>query len=150
MSRQCCSGEGRVGDRELPLAKATFRMRLSAAEMSHWPAYDYVIVNRDIQASVARVAAIVTAERLRRTRQHGLADFVTACAPADRIDITRSSRETEPPPRDDLRSLAGRTADDEVAPIAVTREASVNGGIAPSCWLRERLRSPSCDCYVLL
>jgi len=47
-----------------------------AAQMSHWPEYDYVIVNRDIEASVARVQAIVTAERLRRTRQVGLADFV--------------------------------------------------------------------------
>ena len=52
------------------------RMAKSAAEMSHWPEYDYVIVNRDIEASVARVQAIVTAERLRRTRQVGLADFV--------------------------------------------------------------------------
>jgi guanylate kinase len=44
--------------------------------MSHWPEYDYVIVNRDIDESVAEVAAIVTAERRRRTRQTGLADFV--------------------------------------------------------------------------
>ena len=52
------------------------RMAKSAAEMSHWPEYDYVIVNRDIEDSVAEVQAIVTAERLRRTRQVGLADFV--------------------------------------------------------------------------
>ena len=52
------------------------RMAKSAAEMSHWPEYDYVIVNRDIEESVALVQAIVTAERLRRTRQVGLADFV--------------------------------------------------------------------------
>jgi guanylate kinase len=52
------------------------RMAKSAAEMSHWPEYDYVIVNRDIEESVAQVQAIVTAERLRRTRQVGLADFV--------------------------------------------------------------------------
>jgi guanylate kinase len=52
------------------------RMAKSAEEMSHWPEYDYVIVNRDIEASIAEVAAIVTAERARRTRQTGLADFV--------------------------------------------------------------------------
>jgi len=45
-------------------------------EMSHWPEYDYVIVNRDIEESVGLVEAIVTAERLKRTRQVGLADFV--------------------------------------------------------------------------
>jgi guanylate kinase len=52
------------------------RMAKSAEEMSHWPEYDYVIVNRDLDESVAEVAAIVTAERRRRTRQLGLAEFV--------------------------------------------------------------------------
>ena len=52
------------------------RMAKSAEEMSHWSEYDYVIVNRAIEESVALVQAIVTAERLRRTRQVGLADFV--------------------------------------------------------------------------
>jgi guanylate kinase len=52
------------------------RMAKSSEEMSHWSEYDYVVVNRDIEESVAEVQAIVTAERLRRTRQVGLADFV--------------------------------------------------------------------------
>jgi guanylate kinase len=52
------------------------RMAKSAEEMSHWPEYDYVIVNRDVEESVAQVRAIVTAERLRRVRQTGLAEFV--------------------------------------------------------------------------
>jgi guanylate kinase len=52
------------------------RMAKSAEEMSHWSEYDYVIVNRDLDDSVAEAQAIVTAERLRRTRQIGLADFV--------------------------------------------------------------------------
>jgi guanylate kinase len=52
------------------------RMAKSAEEMSHWSEYDYVIVNQDLEESVAEVQAIVTAERLRRTRQIGLADFV--------------------------------------------------------------------------
>jgi guanylate kinase len=52
------------------------RMAKSSEEMSHWSEYEYVIVNREIEQSVAEVQAIVTAERLRRTRQLGLADFV--------------------------------------------------------------------------
>ncbi len=52
------------------------RMAKSAEEMSHWSEYDYVIVNREIEESVSLVQAIVTAERLRRIRQVGLADFV--------------------------------------------------------------------------
>ena len=51
-------------------------MAKSAEEMSHWPEYDYVIVNRDVEKSVADVRAILTAERLRRVRQTGLAEFV--------------------------------------------------------------------------
>ena len=52
------------------------RMAKSAEETSHWSEYDYVIVNREIEQSVAQVQAIVTAERLRRQRQLGLPDFV--------------------------------------------------------------------------
>lgn len=52
------------------------RMAKSADEMSHWPEYDYVIVNHDLEASVGQVQAILTAERLRRERQVGLAEFV--------------------------------------------------------------------------
>jgi len=51
-------------------------MAKSAEEMSHWPEYDYVIVNHEVEASVAQVRAIVTAERLRRVRQIGLTEFV--------------------------------------------------------------------------
>ena len=53
------------------------RMAKSAEEMSHWPEYQYVIVNDDLETSVAQAQAIVTAERLKRARQVGLADFVT-------------------------------------------------------------------------
>ena len=52
------------------------RMAKSADEMSHWPEYDYVIVNRDLDASVTHAEAILTAERLKRARQIGLAEFV--------------------------------------------------------------------------
>ena len=57
-------------------ATVAARMAKSAEEMSHWSEHDYVVVNRDLDASVAEVQAIVTAERLKRARQAGLADFV--------------------------------------------------------------------------
>ena len=52
------------------------RMTKAADEMSHWPEYDYIVVNHDIEESVGQVHAILIAERLRRERQLGLADFV--------------------------------------------------------------------------
>ncbi|MGE5203747.1 MAG: guanylate kinase [Acidobacteriota bacterium] len=52
------------------------RLAKSAEEMSHWREYDYVIVNRDLEESVANVQAILAAERLRIDRQVGLAEFV--------------------------------------------------------------------------
>jgi guanylate kinase len=52
------------------------RMAKSADEMSHWPEYDYVFVNRDIADSVGQVQSILAAERVRRERLLGLADFV--------------------------------------------------------------------------
>jgi guanylate kinase len=52
------------------------RMAAAATEMSHWAEYDYVIINKDLNTSVNQVRAILEAERLRRTRQLGLVDFV--------------------------------------------------------------------------
>jgi len=52
------------------------RMSRAASEMSHWAEYDYIIVNVDVESSIARVQAILAAERLRRDRQSGLAEFV--------------------------------------------------------------------------
>lgn len=54
------------------------RMARAADEMSHYPEYQYVIVNHDIELSVRSVQAILTAERLKRERQIGLGDFVKA------------------------------------------------------------------------
>ena len=52
------------------------RMARAASEMSHWAEYDYVIVNEDVEVSVARLEAILVAERLKRDRQAGLGDFI--------------------------------------------------------------------------
>jgi guanylate kinase len=58
------------------------RMAEAAREISHWPEYDYVIVNADLAASIAGLKAILAAERLKRKRQLGLSAFVR--------EITRS------------------------------------------------------------
>jgi len=52
------------------------RMARAAGEMSHWPEYDYVIVNRKIEVAFAQVRTILAAERLKRGRQTGLTKFV--------------------------------------------------------------------------
>jgi len=52
------------------------RMEQAADELSHWPEYDYVVVNTDLAASLSGLSAILTAERLRRERLNGLSAFV--------------------------------------------------------------------------
>lgn len=52
------------------------RMAEASHEISHWPEYDYVIVNDEVDESHRMVTAILTAERLRRRRQLGLTEFV--------------------------------------------------------------------------
>jgi guanylate kinase len=52
------------------------RMAKAGGEMSHWPEYDYVIVNTDKDLAFAEVRAILAAERLKRERQIGLSAFV--------------------------------------------------------------------------
>ena len=54
------------------------RMAKAADEMSHWPEYDYVIVNRDKDEAFGQVRAILAAERLKRERRIGLSSFVRA------------------------------------------------------------------------
>ena len=63
----------RAQDSSTVIAK---RMAEAAHEISHWPEYDYVIVNDQIEVAHQQVTAILTAERLRRRRQLGLAQFV--------------------------------------------------------------------------
>jgi guanylate kinase len=52
------------------------RMAKASDEMSHWPEYDYVVVNRDKRKVFAELRGILAAERLKRERQIGLSDFV--------------------------------------------------------------------------
>ncbi|CAO3355790.1 guanylate kinase [Azospirillum melinis] len=64
---------GRGQDSEEVIAN---RMAKASNEISHWPEYDYVIVNSDVTESIAAVESILHAERLRRRRQVGLPEFV--------------------------------------------------------------------------
>ncbi|GGA14609.1 guanylate kinase [Neptunicoccus cionae] len=52
------------------------RMSKARDEISHWPEYDYVLVNEDLEACETQLRSIVTAERLRRDRQPGLVERV--------------------------------------------------------------------------
>ncbi len=53
------------------------RMVKSAEETSHWSEYDYVIINDELEASIASTQSILAAERARRERLLGLAGFVS-------------------------------------------------------------------------
>ena len=52
------------------------RMLRSWDEISHWEAYQYVLVNDDLDETEERLKTIVAAERLRRSQQPGLLDHV--------------------------------------------------------------------------
>lgn len=56
----------------------TVRRRMLGAsnEIQHWDEYDYVVINYDVERSVAALQAILAAERLRRSRLTGLQSFV--------------------------------------------------------------------------
>ncbi len=53
------------------------RMAKAADEISHWPEYDYVIVNRDIDRALMQIKSVLEAERARRSRLIGVGEFVT-------------------------------------------------------------------------
>jgi guanylate kinase len=53
-----------------------YRLARVAADVTHWAEYEYVIVNEELEASVAAVRAILAAERLKRRRQPFLSEFV--------------------------------------------------------------------------
>jgi guanylate kinase len=47
------------------------RLREAAEEIRNYEAYDYIVVNHDVKASVDALASIVKAERVRRHRMEG-------------------------------------------------------------------------------
>ena len=64
---------GRKQDSEAAIAR---RLKAAADEITHWNEYDYVLVNADLETTLANLIAIVAAERMKRERQIGLAEFV--------------------------------------------------------------------------
>lgn len=52
------------------------RMAEAVSEMSHYPEYDYIIVNTDLAESIAKVESILVAERQKTERQISLRDFI--------------------------------------------------------------------------
>ena len=52
------------------------RMAEAAGEISHWPEYDYVVVNRELDRALAQIKSILNAERSRRSRLIGVGEFV--------------------------------------------------------------------------
>ncbi|MGB7204080.1 MAG: guanylate kinase [Anderseniella sp.] len=52
------------------------RMAQASNEISHWPEYDYVLINENLDQCDASIASILAAERLRRHRRVGLDTFV--------------------------------------------------------------------------
>lgn len=52
------------------------RMAKSVEEISHWPEYDYVVVNDEINNTEEKLKTIITAERLRLSQQPGMVEFV--------------------------------------------------------------------------
>ncbi len=53
-----------------------YRLARVASDVTHWAEYEYVIINEELEASVAAVRAILAAERLKRRRQPYLSEFV--------------------------------------------------------------------------
>ena len=52
------------------------RMSIIFDKIKHWDEFDYVIVNADIEETVAKVQKIIECERTKRIRQIGLKRFV--------------------------------------------------------------------------
>jgi guanylate kinase len=52
------------------------RMRRARGEIGHYGEYDYVLINRDVDACLAEVRTIIAAERIRRDRRPYLSEFV--------------------------------------------------------------------------
>jgi guanylate kinase len=69
--------EQRLNVRGLDSPETVRRRMLGASnEIQHWQDYDYVVINYDIEKSLAAVRSILAAERLRRARMTGLEDFI--------------------------------------------------------------------------
>lgn len=51
------------------------RMAKANNEISHWAEYDYVVINDDLDSTLTKIQTILDAERMKRGRQTGIAEF---------------------------------------------------------------------------
>ena len=59
------------------------RMSRADAEISHWPEYEYVLINENTADCLEQIRAIVAAERLKQKRQANLVPFTRSLRVAD-------------------------------------------------------------------
>ena len=52
------------------------RMSLAQDEISHFPEYDYVVVNNSLELCVSKIQNIINAERFKKSNQYNLTEFV--------------------------------------------------------------------------
>ena len=52
------------------------RMRLAKDEISHFPEYDYVVINDNLDICVSKIQNIIISERLKKSKQYNLTEFV--------------------------------------------------------------------------
>ena len=65
--------EKRGRDTKLEMKK---RMSMVQDEISHFPEYDYVVINKDMDVCVNQILSIISSERLKRSRLANLTKFV--------------------------------------------------------------------------
>jgi len=86
------------------------RLGAAADELRHWKEYHYVIVNADVTTSVDALQAILSAERLKRSRLTGLTEFVEELASDPLLRQRSELRQADAPhaTSDDVESGARR------------------------------------------
>jgi len=52
------------------------RMSLAKDEISHFPEYDYVVINNNLDLCVSKIQNIIIAERQKKSRLYNLTTFV--------------------------------------------------------------------------
>lgn len=70
-----------VGRQSENSAALALRLQNSRGEVEHYREFDYLVLNDDVERAATQLAAIVYAERARRTRQEQLAERVLATFP---------------------------------------------------------------------
>lgn len=69
----------RARDTEDEIAR---RLTMAQDEISHYTEFEYVIINNEFEETIAKVHAILEAERIKRHRQTDLSDFIATLKPA--------------------------------------------------------------------